>query len=190
MTQFSKNYLRKLLNFFKDEKGTASIEFAFIAPILVLTYFATAELSSAFLAKEKAESVSETVSDLVAQGETITTTQLEDIFALTKSILPPSIEAEINIVVSAIRTLPDPNGNPETKVTWSSSKTGSDLRNTGDIYDELPDGMAVNFETLIITDLVYTYTAPFGMVIKAPNLFNRTFINRPRRSNDIPCMDC
>jgi len=177
--------------FLKNQKGTAAIEFAFLAPILILTYFGALEVSRAYLIKNKVETVSETVANLVAQGTTITQSQLDDIFTLSTSMLETDEEAKFNIVVTAVRTLPDPNtGDPKTKVTWSESKTGNDTRGQDDEYNELPDGMAENYETLIVTELYYDHTAIFEYVVKGTKKFDRRFITKPRYSLDIPCDDC
>ncbi len=177
--------------FLKNKDGTAAIEFAFLAPILIATYFATVEISRAYLIKNKVEAVSETVADLVAQGTTITKSQLDDIFTLSTSMLKTEEEAKFNIVVTAVRTLPHPTtGDPETKVTWSESKTGNNKRSEDDDYNDLPDGMAQNYETLIVTELYYDHTAIFEYIIKGTKKFDRRFITKPRYSLDIPCDDC
>lgn len=188
-------YTKTLSNKWKrlkhNQKGTAAIEFAFLAPLMIALYFGTIEISRVYIIKNKVETVSETVADLVAQGKTITKAQLDDIFTLSTAVLKTDEEAQFNIVVTAVRTLPNPNtGNPETKVTWSESKTGNNTRAEDAEYNDLPNGMAQNYETLIVTELYYDHTAIFEYVIKGTKKFDRRFITKPRYSLDIPCSDC
>lgn len=179
-----------LYAFANDTKATASVEFALILPVLIASYFGTVEISRAYIAKNKVEAITETVADLVSQGKTITTTQLNDIFTISSKALLAAEEANINIVVTSVRTEPDTNGNPETTVRWSESKTGNSTYAEGATYDDLPAGIAKNYESIIITELYYGHTALFEVFIKGTKQFDRRFITKPRYSSDIPCTDC
>lgn len=179
-----------LAAFIENEKAVASVEFAFIAPLMVATYFGSVEISRAYIAKNRVETVSETVSDLVAQGKNITEAELTDIFAISSKILRADEEAKFNVVVTAVRTLPDAGGDPETKVTWSESKTGEHTRTVGDTFTELPDGIAQNYETVIVTELYYKHNSILEFFVKGDKIFDRRFIHKPRYSSDIPCTDC
>lgn len=176
--------------FRKDQQGLASVEFAFVAPLLIATYFGCVEVSRAYITKNKVETISETVADLVAQGTAIDKAQLTDIFSISSKMLTTSEEAKFNIAVTAIRTLPAPGGGSTTTVQWSESKTGENTRTVGDNYTELPDGIAQNFETIIVTELFYQHKAMFEFFIKGEKSFDRRFITKPRYSSDIPCTDC
>ena len=186
----AKRARRLVCRFRKDHQGTAAIEFAFIAPLMIATYFGTVEISRAYIIKNKVETVSETVADLVAQGKTITTAQLQDIFAISQKVLKPAEQVKFNIVVTAVRTEPDENGNEETKVMWSESKDGTQEHTVDSEYNDLPDGIATNYESIIVTELYYDHESIFEFFIKGSKSFDRRFINKPRYSSDIPCTDC
>ncbi len=173
-----------------DQQAVASVEFAFIAPLMIATYFGCVEVSRAYIAKNRVETVSETVSDLVAQGKNIDTAELADIFSISSKILRADEEAKFNVVVTSVRTLPLDGGGSETTVQWSESKTGEHTRTMGDQYTELPAGVAQNFETVIVTELYYKHNSLLEFFIKGDKLFDRRFINKPRYSSDIPCSDC
>lgn len=197
LTYYKKNLHAKLLiaketlhAFAADTKATASVEFALIIPLLIASYFGTVEVSRAYIAKNKVEGITETVADLVSQGKSITTTQLTDIFSLSSKALMIGEEANINIVVTSVRTEPDANGAPETTVRWSESKTGNNTHATGATYTDLPAGIAKNYESVIVTELYYEHTALFEVFIKGTKHFDRRFITKPRYSSDIPCTDC
>ncbi len=190
LTLTAKRTKRLLERFCQNHQGAAAIEFAFIAPLMIATYFGTVEVSRAYIIKNKVETVSETVADLVAQGKTITTSQLDDIFAISAKVLKTSEQANFNIVVTAVRTEPDSSGNMETKVMWSESKNGSNEHTVDSDYTDLPDGIAKNYESIIVTELYYEHTSLFEYFIKGQKSFDRRFINKPRYSSDIPCTDC
>jgi Flp pilus assembly protein TadG len=58
--------------FLRSQSGTVAIEFAFIAPILILLFLGTIELCNALICREKATTVASTAADLVTQDTTLT----------------------------------------------------------------------------------------------------------------------
>lgn len=180
----------KVTNFFKNKEGTAAIEFAMIAPLMVATYFGTVEVSKLFITKNKVETVAETISDLVAQSTTITTDELADIFTIATNTLTLEEDLEFNIVVTAIESLPTGAGTPVSRVLWSESKKGTKKHVVDSIVNDLPDGLARNFETVIMTELYYNHTAIFEYFIKGKKSFDRVFYSKPRYTASIPCTDC
>ena len=185
-----KKLSRSLNSFKKNAKGAASVEFAFIAPLMIATYFGTVEVSRAYIAKNKVETVTETISDLVAQSKTIKKSELIDIFNLVTKTLTIDEELNYNIVVTAVESLPDGQGNPESKVKWSESKTGNNKHTADTTINDLPPGLARNYETVIMTELYYEHSALFGFFIKGKKSFDRVFYSKPRYTASIPCDDC
>ena len=193
MSKF-KHSINSLINcittFKADCKGTSAIEFALMVPVMIFIYYGTIELSKFYIEKNQVETISETVADLVTQGKSITTDQLEDIFKISTKTLDAAMEAKLNIAVTAVRTLPDENGQPESKVTWSESKTGQNTKSEGSTYSDLPEDLAQNYETIIVTELFYQHRSILEFFLKGDKSFDRRFLNKPRYSSDIPCTDC
>lgn len=177
-------------DFIGNRQGTAAVEFALLAPLMIATYFGTVEVSRAYIIKNKVEAVSETIADLVAQGKSTTTSELADMFKISSKSLTPSQEAGINLVVTAVRTEPNDDGEKETKVTWSESKDGTKTYSKGTTFTDLPDGITKNYETIIVTELYYNHTSIMEYFVKGTKKFDRRFITKPRYSSDIPCSDC
>lgn len=188
--QHIKNIVKRLNTFQKNSEGTAAIEFAFIAPLMLATYFGTLEVSRLYIAKNKVETVTETISDLVAQGKTTTKQELADIFSIGSKALSFKESLEYNVVVTAIETQPDNSGTPVSRVIWSESKKGTKKHAVNSIVNDLPAGLARNFETIIMTELYYEHTALFEYFIKGPKSFDRRFYSKPRYTASIPCNDC
>lgn len=181
---------RKIVPFLKNREGTAAIEFSFIAPLMIATYFGTVEVSRLYIAKNKVETVTETISDLVAQGKSTTVSELSDIFSIGASSLSLKENLEYNVVVTAVETQPSNNGSPVSRVLWSESKTGSNKKTIDSIVSDLPDGLARNFETVIVTELYYEHSALLEFFIKGKKSFNRRYYSKPRYTASIPCDDC
>ena len=185
-----KNIVKRLNTFQKNSEGTAAIEFAFLAPLMLAAYFGTLEVSRLYIAKNKVETVTETISDLVAQGKTTTKQELADIFSIGSKALSFKEDLEYNVVVTAIETQPDNSGTPVSRVIWSESKKGTNKHAVNSIVNDLPPGLARNFETIIMTELYYEHTALFEYFIKGPKSFDRRFYSKPRYTASIPCNDC
>jgi|GEM_PF-1413291 len=186
----SRTVIRKLKAFKKNCEGTAAIEFSFIAPLMIATYFGTVEISRLYIAKNKVETVTETISDLVAQGKTTTTQELADIFAIGTKALNTKESLEFNIVVTAVETQPNNSGDPVSRVLWSESKKGTNKLTKDSLVNDLPDGLARNYETIIMTELYYEHTSIFEFFIKGKKSFDRRFYSKPRYTASIPCDDC
>lgn len=189
MLRFQK-FSNKLKSFCKNKEGTSAIEFSLLAPLMIATYFGTVEISRLLITKNKVETVAETISDLVAQSTTITTSELADIFSIATSTLSLEEDLEFNIVVTAIDTQPNAAGDPESRVLWSESKKGTKKHIVDTVVNDLPDGLARNFETVIMTELYYNHSAIFEYFIKGQKSFDRAFYSKPRYTASIPCTDC
>ena len=82
--------LRLLRRLRGDRRGVSAIEFAFIAPILILCYFGVAELCGALLAERKASHVASEVGDLVAQCQYVAATDFtNDFWPVGAAVLSP-----------------------------------------------------------------------------------------------------
>ncbi len=72
-----------------DERGVSAVEFAMLAPVLIAFYFGMAEFCQGFMAQKRMGHASSMVADLVAQEETVSTTNLDDIFEIGSLIMKP-----------------------------------------------------------------------------------------------------
>jgi Flp pilus assembly protein TadG len=73
----------------RDVRGVSAIEFAFIAPILIVLYMGMAEVTSALMAARKASHAVSAVGDLVAQQQAMTTSTMANIFQGADDIMTP-----------------------------------------------------------------------------------------------------
>ena len=90
------------MRFCTDRRGIAAIEFAFIAPILLVMYFATMEVSQAIEASKKVSRVGAMVADLVTQQDSITKEQLDAIMDISQTTLQPYNRSRPTITITAI----------------------------------------------------------------------------------------
>lgn len=96
---------RFLGRFQRDRSGVAAVEFALIAPILLLIYVGSCELARAAMAQRRTTLLTRTVADLTALGDTtspMTRATMTDILAASKLVYGPFEATQATIRVAAI----------------------------------------------------------------------------------------
>jgi Flp pilus assembly protein TadG len=177
--------------FRRDERGVSAVEFALIAPFMILLYFGLVELCQALIAERKASHVASAVGDLVAQSESVTKatggsgpTSLVDIYSIGDSIMAPFATSTLQIRVTSVTA--DVNGVP--KVDWSNGYGGfAALAKTSVVT--LPMTLSAS-DSIVMSEAKYTYNSPIGYVLPKVQTFSEVFYLRPRRSDKVTCSDC
>src|SRR6185312_13368310 len=106
--------------FLRSREGTVAIEFAFIAPVLILLFLGTIELCNALICRQKVTTMAASAADLVAQESTITGTQLNDVFTAINAIVYPYPTAGAQIVLTSVKQ--NPNNQTQYIVDWSKAQ--------------------------------------------------------------------
>lgn len=108
-----------LLERFRDEiKAVAAIEFAFLAPVMLLMYVGTIEISAAMSANRKLSRVASTVGDLMTQMDCYTNADVNDILEIADEIMFPYNNA-LAITITGIQVTSSGG-----EVVWSRSNGG------------------------------------------------------------------
>lgn len=171
-----------LRRFGRDRSGVSAVEFALIAPVLILIYFGLAEFCQAYMAQRRMSHSTSQVADIVAQYQTVDAALVDDTFALGGLVLAPFPDTALKLRVTAITR--DSNG--VARVVWSRGKGMT--KRSGVV--SVPAGLIENGESIIMSEGSYDYTSPLGQVLPGTRTFNHTFWLRPRLVNAIPCSNC
>lgn len=171
-----------LSRFSRDSSGVSAVEFALIAPVLILIYFGLAEFCQAYMAQRRMSHSTSQVADIVAQYQTVDADLVDDTFALGGLVMSPFPDSALKLRVTAIT-----RGNDGVaRVTWSR---GSGMtKRSGNVT--VPAGLIENGESIIMSEGSYDYVSPLGQVLPGMRTFNHTFWLRPRLVNAITCNDC
>ncbi|HVZ69602.1 MAG TPA: TadE/TadG family type IV pilus assembly protein [Rhizomicrobium sp.] len=181
--------------------GMAAVEFALIAPVMVALFFGLVEVCNALSAHQKVTSVASTAADLTAQATTVSTSDLNDIFAASSAIMSPFSLNNISIVVTSIAG--DGNRNEGT-VLWSQTNghgTAHAVGSTITIGDPstlsasdqglLPASCTSSAQcTIILAEVSYNYESPYGKFIVGQLDMTDLFYSKPRRVVSVTCSDC
>ena len=71
----------------RDRTGVAAIEFAFVAPVLLVTYFMTMEISQGLEVSKKTGRIAIIVGDLVTQQQSLNKADLDAIMRIGEAVM-------------------------------------------------------------------------------------------------------
>ncbi|MBE7186264.1 MAG: pilus assembly protein [Methylobacterium mesophilicum] len=133
--------LHLLREAFRDRRGVAAIEFAFVAPVLALLMLGAPDISSAIMASNRATFVAETIAQLISQTKvTLTDNDINQILQSAPLVDPDiltyartantSVENSVSIIATSVAfTLADANCKSNCKydanVVFSRALSGS-----------------------------------------------------------------
>lgn len=148
----------KIEGFKKDVEAVAAIEFAFLAPLMLLMYVGTIEVSSAVSANRKLSRSASAIGDLITQvdGTCIEDATMNDIVKIADSIMKPYDDG-FKIVVTAIEV----EASGENDIIWSKPYGGAVAETVGETYT-LPSQIASSEGFIIAAKLTKSYTPAFG----------------------------
>ncbi|GAW41905.1 TadE-like protein [Brevundimonas sp. SH203] len=176
--------MRRLRTLARDTRGVAAVEFAFLAPILILFYFGMVEFCQGYMALKRTGHVASMVADLTSQNDKVTKAQLDDIFAIGDQIIKPFSKTPLTQRVSSITRV-----NATTyRVDWSVGRGMSTKLTVADA--KIPSDMLAVNESVIVAEANYDYSSPFDLVAPYVTRFERVAYLRPRTADVIACTNC
>lgn len=173
-----------LAGFWRDRRGVSAVEFALIAPILIVFYCGLAELSQAMMAQRRVGNIASSIGDLVAQNAQLTDTRKTDIFAIGAVIMAPFPTTNLRMCLLSVTS--DATG--KDTVAWSEPYNGHpDCPAQGTVLAStvVPVAVLPASKSVIVAKANYAYTSPIKFVLPSAITFNRTFYLRPRRSDTV-----
>ncbi len=165
-----------------NDRANVAVEFALALPVLLLLLLASAELGRFVLLHQKVDRVAVTLSDLVARAETISESELNDIFTAATQVAEPfDLGGRGRVLITSV-TNADGDG---ATIAWQRSGGGS-LTSSSEIGVEggsasLPDDFDVREgETAIISEVFFDFEPFLSSLIVAPQVLYKRAHHRPR----------
>ncbi len=171
---------RRLLKLLRNTRGMAAVEFALIFPVMIIIYFGAVEIGQVLTLNRKLTNIASATADLVTQETAIDDDMMTDIFTAASSMIVPYEAAPTQIVVSSV--VSDP-GDGSISVDWSDAHNGS-ARSPGSAVT-IPNGLLSPGESLILTEVSYSYDSILNHFIQDGYTLTDTFYLRPRRTQQI-----
>lgn len=141
----------RLFRFIKDRQAASAVEFALIAPVMVLLLLGSFDIARAIEVKTKVTTLARTISDFVTQSETISPAELANLFEASKTILAPYTDSPevLSIHVESIRRSRDGTF----RIDWSYPPKDASDRATSIVPAD---------ESVVKTDVTYVHRLHFA----------------------------
>lgn len=167
------------IRFLKDVGGLAALEFAFIAPVMIILFFGVVEGSDAISASRRASLAVNTLADLVAQETNVSKKDAEDLFKGVESIIDPR---GVDATFSLVSVVYDPD-DKRVEVAWSLDSDGKEPYAEGSEYKGLPSASLLDdASSLIVGELEYEYSSTISQYVFSSIQMNKLATRWPRRS--------
>lgn len=171
----------RLRGFAKDRRGVSAVEFALIAPILIITYLGLAELTLSMMAGRRTSHLAATIGDLAAQSETLTDANVTDLWEIGTSMLQPfATGTKLRVRLTCVTMGADKIA----RVDWSDGHNIADYADGKQITSITTDQIAAK-ESLIMTEVEYDFVSPLGKLLPGEKTFKDTFYHHPRNGTAV-----
>ena len=168
-----------LKSLIRNEDGISAVEFAIIAPLMVLIFFGCIELSLLMRADRRVTSTASSLGDLTSRLASATDEDMRQLYNAATVMMQPYPASETRMRITSIVD----NGNGQKRVAWSDGHNMT--ARTVNSLVQVPDGIVPQPGSVILTEVEYDYSSSVGLVISETMTVSDTFYLRPRRVSKI-----
>lgn len=185
------SFMVPLRRLWRDGRGSAAIEFAYMAPLLVLLLLGTIETGRAINMDRHFAMANSAMGDLVAREDSLgdsssqATTNLNSMMDAIQHMMQPYDTSSLKLGVFQVRASPDDAD--DTRVEWSYSHNGMSVPSKCDTY-ALPSGLIDKGGSVIVVESSYVFHplfADFVPGISGDMTWTEKSMHSPRNS----CVD-
>ena len=170
-----------LSHFWRDRRGVSAIEFALVAPLLILFYFGMAELTEAMMAQRRLSHLASSIGDVVARDQKLTDARLTDVFNVGAALMSPFPTTTLRMCLVSI--VSDATG--KDVVAWSEPSNGPTNCPARNAVVDIPVSVLPAGQSVIMSSASYEYDSIFKVVLPQTLTFRRTFYLKPRLSDQV-----
>lgn len=173
----------------RDRQGVGAVEFALIAPLLLMIYITVFELTIGLSVSKRVARASGAIADLVTQQPSVSKSSLAEMMNVAKSIFVPYGASDISLDITGIKV-----GASSSTVAWSWNEAGSKPYGTGSVINipaqmKVPDSFIVHAELSIPHRLLMFMPGLLPSEIRDITI-RRDYYFRSRSGKEITCADC
>ncbi|MEE9160077.1 MAG: TadE/TadG family type IV pilus assembly protein [Gammaproteobacteria bacterium] len=169
--------LAKIRALWNDRSGVAAIEFAILAPLMILTFVGVVEVSHALTVSRKVTAATYNVANLLSRYEEVADSDIQDIFTVAESNMVPYDTSNLAVRLTLVHI--DEDGT--TVVGWSDAKNMDPLDQ--DAAFVLPDGIGEPGGSVVFAETSYdheTITRPGDLIFGGSTTLSDAAYVRPR----------
>lgn len=159
-----------------DKGGNATVDFAFLLPIMLMLFVGVVEVTNLLRLDRKVVASAQTTADLITQQRSVTSGDVTDILRAAELVLEPFPTTSHAVGIAAVR-FDDDTGAPI--LDWQESKNGGSVPNAL----TLAQNMGAPGEGVVIVRVTYNYSPVFFDFVISETSLEEISILRPRRSS-------
>lgn len=179
--------MTRLRRFLRECSGVAALEFALIAPMLLILYMGASQVSVGVTLNRKLQNVANTTADLIGQVDSTSKTEISSILKIARALVEPYDSAMVKIVISSVTI--DANG--RTTVDWSQAINGAKAYTKNKIYTLPTSFSQQRGRSFVVAEVEYTYQPLGGFGLKSAIAMHEAAYFTPRNTQTaIVCSDC
>jgi Flp pilus assembly protein TadG len=173
------SFKRKLGGFAGDKSGIAAVEFAMLLPLMLSLWLGAVELSQGIAADRKVTLTARTISDLVSQVTSTSTSDIANSLNAATAVMAPFPTGNLKATVSSVVI----DANSKATIGWSCTYNGA-ARSKGSGVT-LPAALLVPNTSLIWSEVQYAYTPTIGYIVTGTLTLKDQIYMRPRLSDTV-----
>jgi Flp pilus assembly protein TadG len=172
---------QRFSRFVAAKKGSAAIEFAIIAPMMIMLLFGSVDLLDVLNANKRVQNVAASLADVVARDTEVSDAEITGLWAAIDVLMFPSGGDAVDIRISSISI----ESATIARVVWSEGH-GMDERQPGTTVDDLPDAMMNPGTSIILAESTFEYESPLGFLLEDGVTLRHDAYRRSRLVDPIP----
>ncbi len=169
-----------LRRFGAARKGSAALEFALIAPMMVFLLFGSVDLLDMLSANMRVQNAASSRADVTARDTEISNAEIAGLWAALDVLMFPEDGSDVTMRVTSVSIQSTSNA----RVVWSEGHgVGPRVANS---TVSLPAAMMTPGTSVIMTEATYSYTSPLGFLMPGPITLRHDAYRRSRLVDPIP----
>ncbi len=178
---FSGHRARRLANFKNNKRGVAAVEFAMVAPLMVMMFIGAVEFSQVITVDRRVSQVASSAADLVARTKEMTTSDMDGVMEVVEQIVKPYDHTLLKMTI--LNVAASATDETDTKVCWAASHNGGTGSYSPNQTYALPTGVVEKGDSVIVAEVEYDYQPLiFDKWITTTKKLEEKFYLKPRLS--------
>jgi len=171
---------QSLHHFAAARKGSAALEFAIIAPMMIFLLFGSVDLLDMLGANKRLQNAASSLADVVARDTEVSNSEVAGLWAALNILMYPDQGGAANIRISSVSI----ESATTARVVWSEGR-GMTPRVANSTVT-LPSAMMNPGTSVIMAESTYAYSSPLGFLLAGPVTLRHDAYRRSRLVDPVP----